>query len=153
MKKISEVSKLVGVSKRTLQYYDDEGLLVVERTKNNHRLYDRDDLEQIWKILIYKEMGFELNEIREIAGLSGRQREDYIQKKKAVIEQRIAELHIQSEWIAVVLRLGMPQLPEEIGGFTYTERIQRIREQLKGYAKYQEEAAFTNNTGGKGGER
>lgn len=29
MKKISEVSKLVGVSKRTLQYYDDEGLLVL----------------------------------------------------------------------------------------------------------------------------
>ena len=35
------MSKLAGVSKRTLQYYDDEGLLMTERTKDNHRLYDR----------------------------------------------------------------------------------------------------------------
>lgn len=32
MKKINEVSQLVGVSKRTLQYYDDEGILLIERT-------------------------------------------------------------------------------------------------------------------------
>lgn len=31
MKKIREVSKLVGVSKRTLQYYDAEGIVVVKR--------------------------------------------------------------------------------------------------------------------------
>ena len=27
MKKVNEVSQLAGVSKRTLQFYDDEGLL------------------------------------------------------------------------------------------------------------------------------
>lgn len=31
MKKIHEVSKLAGVSRRTLQYYDDCGLLVTKR--------------------------------------------------------------------------------------------------------------------------
>lgn len=60
MKKINEVSQLVGVSKRTLQYYDDEGILLIERTTNNHRVYDQHTLEQIWQILIYKEMDFEL---------------------------------------------------------------------------------------------
>ena len=35
-KKIDEVSKLSGVSKRTLQYYDDEGILPVKRSKNNY---------------------------------------------------------------------------------------------------------------------
>ena len=40
MKKTNEVSKLAGVSRRTLQYYDDEGILVVKRSQNNHRLYD-----------------------------------------------------------------------------------------------------------------
>lgn len=39
MKKINEVSALAGVSKRTLQYYDDEGLLPVNRTENNERLF------------------------------------------------------------------------------------------------------------------
>jgi len=31
MKKIHEVSEMAGVSKRTLQYYDDCGLLVTKR--------------------------------------------------------------------------------------------------------------------------
>ena len=30
MKKTNEVSKLAGISRRTLQYYDDEGILVTE---------------------------------------------------------------------------------------------------------------------------
>lgn len=59
-KKIEEVSKLSGVSKRTLQYYDDEGILPVKRSKNNYRLYDDETMERLWKILWYKEMGFDL---------------------------------------------------------------------------------------------
>ena len=60
MKKINEVSQIVGVSKRTLQYYDDEGILPIERTANNHGIYDQQALERIWQILIYKEMDFGL---------------------------------------------------------------------------------------------
>ena len=43
--KISEASKIAGVSKRTLQYYDDEGLLSVKRMENNHRDYDLESLQ------------------------------------------------------------------------------------------------------------
>ena len=64
--KISEASKIAGVSKRTLQYYDDEGLLSVKRMENNHRDYDLESLQIIWKILNLKEMGFELEEIRRL---------------------------------------------------------------------------------------
>ena len=66
IKKTNETSKLVGVSRRTLQYYDDEGILVAQRTENNHRVYDRKALENIWRILHYKEMGFELKEIKKL---------------------------------------------------------------------------------------
>ncbi len=51
MKKINEVSRLVGVSRRTLQYYDDEGILLSERTPNNHRVYDQYALERIWQMV------------------------------------------------------------------------------------------------------
>ena len=66
MKKTNEMSRLAGVSRRTLQYYDDEGLLITERTCDNHRLYDRQAMERIWEILVYKAMDFELGEIRHI---------------------------------------------------------------------------------------
>lgn len=51
MKRINEVSRIVGVSKRTMQYYDDEEILKIERTENNHRVYDQKVLEGLWQIL------------------------------------------------------------------------------------------------------
>ena len=59
LKKIEEVSKLSGISKRALQYYDDEGLLRAKRSKENYRLYDENDMKKLWEILWYKEMGFQ----------------------------------------------------------------------------------------------
>ena len=58
MKKIKEVIELSGLSRRTLQYYDDTGLMDNIRTAENYRLYRDEDLEQLWKIILYKEMGF-----------------------------------------------------------------------------------------------
>ena len=49
MKKVNEVSRLAGVSKRTLQFYDDEGLLPAQRSKDNYRLYDDAALEKYRK--------------------------------------------------------------------------------------------------------
>ena len=60
MKKTNEASKQTGISKRTLQYYDETGLIVVERNANNHRIYDTKVLERVWEILVYKEMHLEL---------------------------------------------------------------------------------------------
>ena len=70
MSKISEVSKRTGLSKRTLQYYDDEGLLHVPRSPDNYRMYDGETMQEIWEILVYKEMGFKLSEIKCITTLS-----------------------------------------------------------------------------------
>ena len=78
-KKIEEVSKLSGVSKRTLQYYDDEGILPVKRSKNNYRLYDDETIERLWEILWYKEMGFDLKGIKQI--LEGMKQETVIEEK------------------------------------------------------------------------
>ena len=46
MSKISEVSKRTGLSKRTLQYYDDEGLLHVSRSPDNDRMYDGETMQE-----------------------------------------------------------------------------------------------------------
>lgn len=52
MKKVNEVSRLAGVSRRTLQYYDDEGVIKVKRTKNNYRMYDQMALRKLWELMI-----------------------------------------------------------------------------------------------------
>ena len=67
MKSISQVAKLTGVSIRTLQYYDEIGLLKPsELTAAGYRMYDDNTLQILQQILFFKELGFPLKEIKEI---------------------------------------------------------------------------------------
>ena len=51
MKTVKEVSKLAGVSIRTLHYYDEIGLLnPTETTQAGYRLYDSAALEKLQQI-------------------------------------------------------------------------------------------------------
>ncbi len=97
MKRTKEVSRLVGVSKRTLQYYDDEGVLEVERSENNHRLYDKNALKKIWEIMVYKEMGFELKEVKQLLLLPDNRKKDYFRLQISEIENQISKLQEQME--------------------------------------------------------
>lgn len=131
MKKINEVSKIVGVSKRTLQYYDDEGILPIERTSKNHRVYDQNTLDQIWQILIYKEMGFELNEIKEMLNLSKEQKEQYFSRQIENLENKIATIKVQKGFISLIQNMGFPEKPEENSGKTYVMVIKEMREEME----------------------
>lgn len=64
---VNEVSKLSGVSIRTLQYYDTIGLLpATAYTEAGYRLYDDTAMERLQQILLFKELEFSLKEIRQI---------------------------------------------------------------------------------------
>lgn len=67
MKTVKEVSKLTGVSVRTLHYYDAIGLLKPAKvTDAGYRLYDDATLARLQTILLYRELQFPLKTIREI---------------------------------------------------------------------------------------
>ncbi|MDE5588958.1 MAG: MerR family transcriptional regulator [Acetatifactor sp.] len=67
MKTVSQIAKLTGISIRTLQYYDEIGLLKPsELTSSGYRLYDDEALQTLQQILFFKELGFRLKEIKEI---------------------------------------------------------------------------------------
>ena len=67
MKSISQVARLTGISIRTLQYYDEIGLLKPsELTASGYRLYNDEALQTLQQILFFKELGFSLKEIKEI---------------------------------------------------------------------------------------
>ena len=66
---VNEVSKLTGVSIRTLQYYDKIGLLhPAEYTEAGYRLYDDAALETLQQILLFRELEFPLKDIKKIVG-------------------------------------------------------------------------------------
>jgi DNA-binding transcriptional MerR regulator len=64
---VGEVSRLTGVTVRTLHHYDQVGLLVpAARSASGYRLYDKADLDRLNRILTYRELGFGLDEIAEL---------------------------------------------------------------------------------------
>ena len=64
--KINEVAKLTGVSVRTLQYYDEIGLLIPKKLDNGYRDYSDENLDKLQKILFYRFLKFKLNDIKEL---------------------------------------------------------------------------------------
>ena len=64
--RINEVVKLTGVSSRTLQYYDEIGLLIPQKLDNGYRDYTEENLEKLQKILFYRFLKFKLNDIKEL---------------------------------------------------------------------------------------
>jgi len=67
MKTVKEISRLTGVSVRTLHYYDEIHLLKpTEITDAGYRLYDDTALERLHRILLFRELQFPLKEIKRI---------------------------------------------------------------------------------------
>ena len=91
MRTVHEVSKLTGVSIRTLQYYDKIGLLhPAEYTESGYRLYDDADLEKLQQIMLFRELEFPLKEIQRIISSPN------FDKNKA-LEQQITLLELKKE--------------------------------------------------------
>ncbi len=68
--RIDEVSKRTGLSKRTLRYYEELGLLEeAQRSEGNYRMYRVEDVNALQRIKEMRDLlGLELSEIREIVG-------------------------------------------------------------------------------------
>lgn len=82
MRTVNEVSKLTGVSVRTLHYYDQIGLLgPTDATEAGYRLYGDEALERLQQILLFRELKFSLKDIKEILDSPG------FDRKKALRQQ------------------------------------------------------------------
>ena len=99
MMTVNEVSKLTGVSIRTLQYYDQIDLLKpAEYTESGYRLYDDAALGKLQQILLFRELEFPLKDIKEIVN-----RSDF--DKTKALEQQIELLELKKEHIENLLNM------------------------------------------------
>lgn len=91
MRTVNEVSKLTGVSVRTLHHYDEIGLLKpTSITEAGYRMYDDTALERLQHILLFKELQFPLKDIKAILDSS-----DFDRNK--ALEQQIELLTMKKE--------------------------------------------------------
>lgn len=72
---IGKFSKISGVSTRTIRHYEDLGLLeCASKTESNYRLYGEEEIKKLEKILLFKSLGFSLEDIKDILSTSENQK-------------------------------------------------------------------------------
>lgn len=89
MKTVKEISRLTGVSVRTLHYYDEINLLKpTETTDAGYRLYDDTALERLHSILLFRELKFPLGEIKAILDSNGFDKEAALKEQIKLLEMQ-----------------------------------------------------------------
>lgn len=105
MKTVKEISKITGISIRTLRYYDEFGLLKPARvTEAGYRLYDDQELEKLQEILFYKELEIPLSDIKKIMENPEYDKQKALAVQKSLLEQKRNRLNGIIELIDDVMK-------------------------------------------------
>lgn len=86
---VKALAELAGVTPRTLRWYDRKGLLKPRRTTEaGYRLYGPEEVNRLQDILFYKELGLELEAVREILDAPGFDRLEALRSHLTALEAR-----------------------------------------------------------------
>ena len=90
---VKRLSKLAGVSVRTLHFYDEIGLLRPGRLgANGYRYYGQAALLRLQQILFYKELGLSLDEIAEVLDQPGFDVAQALANHRRALQERVGRL-------------------------------------------------------------
>ena len=100
-----EIAREAGVSQKTLRVYDEKGLLKpVGYSEGNYKLYDKNSLIILEKIIALKHVGFSLEEIKN--SLENEDEEsitETLKKQLVLMENKIYEMKKAADCIRVAL--------------------------------------------------
>lgn len=127
---ISQIAKMVGVKKETIRYYEKFGLLPLpERKSNGYKIYTKRHIEIMEIILIVKDSGFTLKEIKDFISIQEENEisqndlyKEMILKKIEFVKKKIQDLHS--------LRKGLEKVVYDIENYNIRRCIE-IKKQNK----------------------
>ena len=82
--KIKQVEELVGITKKNIRFYEEQGLLKVERAENGYREYHKEDITRLQEIKLFRKMDISIEEMKAL-----------FEKRKSLqicLEQHLKEL-------------------------------------------------------------
>ena len=82
---------MLNVTKKTLIYYENEGLVKPTRDSNNYRNYNQEDVSRIKFILLLREMDVTIEEIKQIIN-DRKSIRDVLENKKDMIKKQHLDL-------------------------------------------------------------
>ncbi len=114
---VGALARLGRVSVRTLHHYDDVGLLRPSaRTAAGYRVYDDADLDRLRQILVYRTLGFALDDIARMLADPGATTDDHLRRQHRLLRERITrdtELVAAIEKEMEARQMGISLTPEE----------------------------------------
>lgn len=97
---VKQLSRLAGITPRTLHYYDEIGLLPpTEIGENSYRYYGEETLLRLQQILLYREMDLPLEQIRQILTAQNYDLLTALEEHKAELRKRITRLETISRTV------------------------------------------------------
>ncbi len=133
LKTVGEVSQLLGVSVRTLHYWEERGLVSPSgRTCSEYRLYGEGDIVKLQQIMVYRATGMGLSHIAQL--LAGEEdKVSHLRRQRRLLMDKHAELE-------GMLRALDNLLEDAMGRDALTvEEVAEILEDSR-FPAYQEEA-------------
>ena len=151
---VGEVARLAGVTVRTLHHYDQIGLLPPSgRASNGYRTYTAVDLARLQRVLSWRELGFDLEQVAQLVATDGSPATvaDQLGRQHALLTERIerlqavaATVHKTMEAHQMGIRLTPEELLEVFGEHDPTRHAAEAQERWGGTDPYEESQRRTS---------
>ena len=87
---VGELARLAGITVRTLHHYDRIGLVrPSERTSAGYRSYDVGDLDRLQQVLLYRELGFPLEDVATLLDEPGADPAEHLRRQHRLLRERL----------------------------------------------------------------
>ncbi len=114
---VGATARLIGVSVRTLHHWDQVGLASPgARTAAGYRVYTAPDIERLHRVLTYREVGFELQQIRSLLDDPDADAMVHLRRQRRLIDERIARLQQMATAVDTMMEaktMGIQLTPQE----------------------------------------
>jgi DNA-binding transcriptional MerR regulator len=143
---VGAVARMAGVTVRTLHHYDEISLLKPSgRSGAGYRRYGDADLERLQRILFYRELGFGLDQIRNVMTDGAADATAHLRRQHALLVDRIGRLQRMAVAVEKAMEahtLGISLTPEErfevFGDFNPDEHAAEVEERWGDTEAYRE---------------
>ena len=106
---VGEVSTLLGVSVRALHHWDESGLVHPSRRRDaGYRLYCETDIMRIQQVLVYRQTGMSLADIKEVLDEPGADAVTHLRRQRELLQGQVSRL--QQMLLSIDTILDMQQL-------------------------------------------
>lgn len=150
---MKDVARIAGISVRTLHHYDEIKLLVPQRrSRAGYRLYVDDDLLRLQQILIGRELGLSLEEIRRSLDDPGFDRRKALLSQRKQLMARASQTQTMIQAVDAALAMldrkkkgGNMDLKKIFGGFDPSKYEDEVKERWGDTDAYKESVKRTKN--------